>query len=229
MAIDEAGRLVRRVEAAVSRWPAQGCDRRHSRGASMGTQPSGRRRGGRGHKYGMGAAAGLGTGAARRRPGVGDGEGDAAPSRTPCSRATAYRRRFSRLDITDGTAQREALRRFWMLTVQPLTDMVSEEPARTRAAGIAGHRSRGPDGRRGGSARAARALVDAGVPIADTMRRVAGNPRRSHDGRASGPSWTGPSERPMTCSRRSPSGAVGSGGLRRHVPATRGCVSPVTQ
>ncbi|MCY4028364.1 MAG: hypothetical protein OXH75_18875 [Acidobacteria bacterium] len=81
------------------------------------------------------------------------------------------------LGITDGTAQREALRRFWTLTVQPLADMVSEELERVlerpvslaigRAAGTADVAAR---------ARAVKALTDAGVDKGDAMRRVGWEP-----------------------------------------------------
>ena len=77
------------------------------------------------------------------------------------------------MGVTDGTAMREALRRFWTLTVQPLADVIAEELARVlerpapltigRAAGTADVASR---------ARAVKALTDAGVERAEAMRRV---------------------------------------------------------
>ena len=75
--------------------------------------------------------------------------------------------------LTDGTAMREGLRRFWTLTVQPLADVIAEELARVlerpalltigRAAGTADVASR---------ARAVKALHEAGVELNDAMRRV---------------------------------------------------------
>ena len=77
------------------------------------------------------------------------------------------------MGLTDGTAMREALRRYWTLTVQPLADVIAEELARVlerpaaltigRAAGTADVASR---------ARAVKALHDAGVELPDAMHRV---------------------------------------------------------
>ena len=81
------------------------------------------------------------------------------------------------MGINDGTAQREALRRFWTLTVQPLADLIAEELARVlerpvtlaigRAAGVADV---------AGRARAVKALTRSGHRQGerDAPRKVVG-------------------------------------------------------
>ena len=75
--------------------------------------------------------------------------------------------------VNDGTAQREALRRFWTLTVQPLADLIAEELERVleRPVTLAIGQSAGVADV-AGRARAFKALTDAGVDRAEAMRRV---------------------------------------------------------
>ena len=73
----------------------------------------------------------------------------------------------------DGTAQRESMRRLWMTTIAPLASLIGEELSRVlerpvtvqhgQAGGLTDVASR---------ARAVKQLTDAGVDLAEAMRRV---------------------------------------------------------
>lgn len=77
------------------------------------------------------------------------------------------------MGINDGTAQREGLRRLWTITISPLADLIAEELTRVlerpvklsygQPAGTADVAAR---------ARSVKGLTDAGMLLADALRRV---------------------------------------------------------
>ncbi len=77
------------------------------------------------------------------------------------------------MGVNAGTAQREALRRFWTLTVHPLADLISEELTRVleRPVSLAIGQSAGVADV-AGRARSVKALMEAGIDKAEAMRRV---------------------------------------------------------
>ena len=78
--------------------------------------------------------------------------------------------RSVRPGLNDGTAAREALRRLWTLTIQPLGDLIAEELSRVLEVPVALNFGR-PSGMAdlAARARAVGALVKAGVEQSDAL------------------------------------------------------------